>query len=78
MPKYLLKRGVNGGRRCCLCGRQARGLLFGKFGLCRKCWRDGMQETLVPCLPCSRRGIWVAMDDEEQKNGCCRKCFKSS
>jgi len=75
MPKFNHKRGAGHGR-CCLCGRKGGGILHGKFGLCRKCWRDGMQETLTPCPSCVRRGRWVAMDDDEIAVGHCRKCKK--
>jgi len=74
MPKYQHERGANHGRRCCFCGRRAGGLLFGRFGLCRKCWRAGVEKTLVPCPSCEASGHIKAMDEEEQRDGRCAAC----
>lgn len=74
MPKYTNVRGVCNGRRCAYCGRGASGLLFGRFGLCRKCWKDKVEETLTACPWCVRTGTWRAMDEEEKEAGKCRAC----
>jgi ribosomal protein S14 len=75
MPKYSHKRGAAHGR-CCLCGGKGSGILHGRFGLCRRCWRDGLEETIVPCPSCLKRGQYTAMDEEEQRNNGCVKCIK--
>lgn len=77
MPKYLYQRGADGGKRCAYCGRRAHGLLLGPFGLCKKCRRDGVEETLRPCPRCKRKGTLYAMDEDEIKIGICRKCQTS-